>query len=25
VRGKIDNLEPGYVRASVKVLRYLAP
>ena len=23
VRGKIDNLEPGYVRASVKVARYL--
>jgi hypothetical protein len=23
VRGKIENLEPGYVRASVKVARYL--
>jgi fatty acid desaturase len=23
VRGKVDNLEPGYVRASVKVARYL--
>ena len=23
VRGKIENLEPGYVRASVKVARHL--
>ena len=23
VRGEIENLEPGYVRASVKVARYL--